>query len=284
MRAVVVDESGREVGRCVTKGSVATAQDPVRAADAVEQAVRGAADAAAVTLPVAVLFAGLAGGGGTAAREGVISSLKGRGLAQVVDVGTDAEAAFEDAFPEGPGLMVIAGTGSVAWGRNTAGDVHRVGGWGQHLGDEGSGYSIGIGALKGVLRSEDGRGAAARMTPVILEATGCPSVEELVPWRAAATKAQVAALAPLVIGEVENCLIARRVVRDAVVALLEHVEALTKMLGAQLPVALWGGLVVPGRPLRAQLTAELNARGHTVSELSIDPPMGAARIALSRFR
>lgn len=284
MRAVVVDEGGDELGRYSTDGAVATALDPGRAADAVERAVHGVVEVAGIELPAAVLFAGLAGGGGSAARSGVTAALDGRGLAEVVVVGTDVEAAFEDAFQAGPGLIVIAGTGSVAWGRNAAGDVHRVGGWGKHLGDDGSGYSIGMGALRGVVRAKDGRSAEARVTPVVLEATGCASVEELVPWAASATKAQVAALAPLVIAQWDNCLIAQRVVSDAVHELLEHVETMHEVLDTENPglsVALWGGLVAPGGPLRSRLLQDLNAKGYTVRKLSLDPPMGAARIALS---
>jgi N-acetylglucosamine kinase-like BadF-type ATPase len=57
----------------------------------------------------------------------------------------------------------VCGTGSIAWGRNGAGDVARAGGWGWHLGDEGSGFWIGVRAVREALRAADGRGPATRL-------------------------------------------------------------------------------------------------------------------------
>ena len=101
------------------------------------------------------------------------AALFGVGLAESIEVGTDVEAAFHDAFGDGPGVMLIAGTGSIAWARDESGVMHRVGGWGQHVGDEGSGYWIGHGARSGAWTgAEDGRSAATALRESVLESLG----------------------------------------------------------------------------------------------------------------
>src|ERR671919_128842 len=68
-----------------------------------------------------------------------------------------------------PGVVLISGTGSIAYGVNAAGYAARSGGWGYVLGDEGSGYWIGRSALAAAVREADGRGPKTRLTPLILE-------------------------------------------------------------------------------------------------------------------
>src|SRR5919206_381899 len=67
----------------------------------------------------------------------------------------------------GVGVVVIAGTGSVAFGRNDAGEEVRAGGWGPIIGDEGSGYFIARTGLSAILRAYDGRGKATLMTELL---------------------------------------------------------------------------------------------------------------------
>ncbi len=76
--------------------------------------------------------------------------------------------------------MVIAGTGSIAYGRNARDEAARAGGWGYVLGDEGSGYWIGRHALRAVVRESDGRGHATAMTPLVLAHFGATQPDDLV--------------------------------------------------------------------------------------------------------
>ncbi len=69
----------------------------------------------------------------------------------------DAQIVLAAGTPEGWGLVIISGTGSIAYGRTAQGAIARAGGWGYLLGDEGSGYSIGLQALQAVMRAQDGR-------------------------------------------------------------------------------------------------------------------------------
>ena len=127
-RAVIIDDTGAEIARAEREGAVANAAAPHEAADAVTSAVRAAAVEGGVKLPVRALWAGLAGAGREAARDAVTDALSRVGLAEAIEVGTDVEAAFHDAFGKGTGVMLIAGTGSIAWARDERGVMHRVGG------------------------------------------------------------------------------------------------------------------------------------------------------------
>jgi glucosamine kinase len=79
-----------------------------------------------------------------------------------------------------PGIVVIAGTGSIAYGRNSRNEAARAGGWGYILADEGSGFWIGRQALRAVVREADGRGPATSLTPLVLEFFGVTRPEQLV--------------------------------------------------------------------------------------------------------
>src|SRR3954469_19014516 len=92
----------------------------------------------------------------------------------------DALVALEAGAPEQPGVVVISGTGSIAYGRNARGEAARAGGWGYVLGDEGSGYWIGRAALRAVLRESDRRGPATALTPLLLQHFGVARAQELI--------------------------------------------------------------------------------------------------------
>lgn len=78
-----------------------------------------------------------------------------------VEVIGDVEIAFEDAFGSGPGVLVIAGTGSIVFGRNAQGETARAGGWGHAISDEGSGYWIGREAVRAALWERDAQNDSA---------------------------------------------------------------------------------------------------------------------------
>lgn len=86
-----------------------------------------------------------------------------------IAIANDALIALVAGAGHEPGVVVVAGTGSIAYGRNGSGTAARAGGWGYVLGDEGSGYWIGRLALRAVVRQADGRGPATLLTPRILE-------------------------------------------------------------------------------------------------------------------
>lgn len=277
-RAVLVDEHGIEVGRAATRGSVATAHAPETVVEAVREALSMAADDAGITLPVTTLWAGLAGAGQSEARAAVHERLRHAGLAKSVVVGTDVEAAFASAFGEGPGVLLIAGTGSIAWARSEDGTVRRTGGWGQQLGDEGSGYWIGRAALTLLTRARDGRAPETALERPVLDACGVTDVSHLVAWVATASKGEIASLTPVVAAvAAEGDEGATGIIEDAVRELSTLVAPLDASSGS---VVLWGGLIAGGGPLSSAVRGSLSADGWTIADVAVDPPHGAALSAL----
>jgi N-acetylglucosamine kinase-like BadF-type ATPase len=97
-------------------------------------------------------------------------------LAELIDaehviVTHDAKIAWAGATEGEPGIIVIAGTGSIAYGENAHGETARAGGWGYIYGDEGSGFDIARQALRAALREHEGWGPRTALTPAVVELT-----------------------------------------------------------------------------------------------------------------
>jgi len=118
----------------------------------------------------------------------VISSLVHEVLAKLsiqvrhLIVENDGFAALLGATGGKPGVLVIAGTGSIAYGVNEAQESVRAGGWGHRVGDEGSGYWIGKQAITAVLKAADGRGEPTVLKDMLLPFVGLQQVDELFNW------------------------------------------------------------------------------------------------------
>ena len=245
-----------------------------------EVASKGGAD-----LPVAGLWAGIAGAGTEPTRSVVETALREAGLSSRTSVGADAEATFYDAFPSGPGILLLSGTGSIALGRGADGSSIRVGGWGANLGDEGSGYRIGMEALRALVRGEDGRGVSTDLRNPILKVLGLTEPADLIKWIASAQKADVASLVPL-ISEVAEAgdQAATTVIEKAVDDLVGHVRTLARRLEpwpATPEVALAGGLLKEGRPLRVRVVRAIEALPCRARDRAPDGATGACSLAMS---
>jgi glucosamine kinase len=152
-----------------------------QARESLTAAIRQACTVAAVDpAQVKKTCVGIAGG---ARRE--ISNAVQRMIAEVVSgevkVVGDMEIALESAFGSGPGVIVIAGTGSIAYGRNAEGGTARVGGWGFAISDEGSGHWIGRTAISIVLRAYDeSQSIESTLLASMLKAWRVENLEQLV--------------------------------------------------------------------------------------------------------
>ena len=130
-RALVGDGAGRELGASDGGPGLIDPRDPERAVRVVAAVVRVAVADAGVDLPVRGVWVGLAGAGNEAARRAVEVGLRDAGLARAVAVGSDVEAAHADAFGDGPGVLLVVGTGSAVRAVDPRGEVVRVGGGGR---------------------------------------------------------------------------------------------------------------------------------------------------------
>ena len=285
-RALVGDVEGRELGAADGGPGLIDPADPGRAVRAVIEVVRRAAAAAQVALPVKGMWAGLAGAGQEAARAAAEAGLGGAGLAERVAVGTDVEAAHADAFGDGAGILLVVGTGSVVRAVGPGGGVVTVGGWGQLLGDEGSGYRIGLNGLRAVVRASDGREPRTTLTRLLLEATGQGEPRDLVGWAARAAKGEVAALSVLVAREARaGDGVAARVIHRALGAIREHlVAALEGVAGREgrPAVAMVGGLVGENGVLMEAVRGIAHDLGCDVHSGPVVPERGALLSAIRK--
>lgn len=96
-----------------------------------------------------------------------------------IEVVGDTVIALESAFGAGPGVIAIAGTGSIVYGRDAAGRIARAGGWGFAISDEGSGYWIGRRAISTILSARD-EGIETALTAMVLQAWRLSTIDELV--------------------------------------------------------------------------------------------------------
>ncbi|HXG58568.1 MAG TPA: BadF/BadG/BcrA/BcrD ATPase family protein [Thermoanaerobaculia bacterium] len=171
--ALVTDGSGSPLGRGLAGGSNHLRVGIETATRNIERAVNIALVEAGIAIrEIEYAYCGIAGSDHPAHHERVVEALKiffPRGNF-VVD--TDARIALTGAVGFGAGIVIIAGTGSVAFGRNERGDEARAGGWGPTIGDEGSGFAIGRQGLSAIVRAHDGRGRATLMTEMLCSQYG----------------------------------------------------------------------------------------------------------------
>jgi glucosamine kinase len=282
--AVAVSQDGKIVGRADGPGAALRPGRALASASTIADVVRQALSAAGLLLGD-MLVVGAAGAGREAERDELHKALRGENVASRVLVTTDIEIALAAAFAEGPGIVVSAGTGSVAVGRDRAGKQYRIGGYGWQMGDEGSGYAIGRASLGAVSRALDGRSPKTALSDRLLKATRSDTYDDLIRWAAGASPAEVAALAPhvLAVAAAGDTLAqgiadyAARELSQLAICLVPKME-----ISPPVPVAVTGGLLGGDQPLRKALLAKL-AQEAVFQPLDgpVDAVAGAVRIAES---
>jgi glucosamine kinase len=254
------------------------------AASAIADAVRRGFTAANV-LEADVLVVGAAGAGREHERLELERSLKSERIVKRVLVTTDIEIALAAAFGKGSGIVVSAGTGSIAIGRDAEGKLHRRGGYGWQMGDEGSGYAIGRAGLSALSRAADGRGPLTTLSTRLLAAARMEKFDELISWAVNANTSQVSALAPTVLeAAADGDVVAQGIVEYAARELCQLVRSLLPHFPEAEPVrvALAGGILSPDRPLRTLINQRLAEEPRcSVIAGTIEPALGALHMAES---
>lgn len=280
--AVAVSEDGQILGRADGPGGAVRPGRALVAATTITEVVRRALSAAG-RLTADVMVVGAAGAGREPEREELRKALRAENIAPNVVVTTDIDIALAAAFDDGPGIVVSAGTGSIAVGRDRAGKRHRIGGYGWQMGDEGSGYAIGRAALGAVSRAVDARSPKTALSDRVLQATRSDDFDALVRWAATASPAEVAALAPHVLSIAANGdQLARGIVDYAARELSQLAICLLPKMELTPPVrvAVTGGLLAPDQPLRKTLLAKLSEEpAFQTTDTPVDAVMGALRLA-----
>jgi glucosamine kinase len=287
-RALLCDERGDRIAEAIGAGSTVRPQEVERSAGIIAGVVRDAIENAEKGQEhPRVLCVGVAGVGREPERQALWEALVAHELAEDVIVQTDLAVAVDDAFGDGPGVLLIAGTGSSAFGRGPTGVSARCGGWGPVIGDEGGGAWIGRRALSVVSAAADGREPETALTGAVLTAAEVSATPDLIRWASTATPATLATLAPVVMTVADaGDLRANSIVSMAVEELALHVRALARQLftdeRASVPVALMGGLLTRGSSFRKRLEHRLKSAvpGAHIHTGEIDPARGAVRSAL----
>jgi N-acetylglucosamine kinase-like BadF-type ATPase len=161
-----------------------------------------------------------------------------------VKVVSDAHIALEGAFPDSSGCILIAGTGSILFGKDEKGVIHRVGGFGRLIGDEGSGYSIGRKALNAVSKASDGRGEETLISELLNAKMNSGSSNSIIN-KVYKEKLDVASVAKIVIEAAEEGdPIAEDILDEEADELVLHIKSLLdKIHTDKLSVAFSGSLI-----------------------------------------
>lgn len=159
-------------------------------------------------------------------------------------VESDARIALEGAFSGKSGSILIAGTGSIMFGKDNKGEIHRVGGFGRYIGDEGSGYRIGRKGLNAVARYMDGRAKSTKIADLLDQEFSISTSEHLI-TEVYRNNFNIASVAPLVFESAESGdKIAQRILEDEADELLQHITAMKVKLNIEmLKVSLIGSIL-----------------------------------------
>ena len=293
-----IDGGGTKTKCAVTRdgvviGSATTgASNLVRGTDAdvrsaLHAAIRSACDTANVT-PGEIEAACIGAAG--AARESIanrVHAMVTEILRCPVEVVGDMQVAYDAAMHGGPGVIVISGTGSIAYGRNERDESARAGGWGSIISDEGSGYWIGRNAVAAVFRAFD-NGRSTGLTRHIMDAWKTFTRDELIAKANTNPQPNFAELAPAVFqSALEGDPMSQELLSDAGGELAKLVKVVLRRLfpvGQAVQVAAIGGVFTNSIILYKAFENSLRAeRQEAVVRVLTDDPVDGALFRAERL-
>src|SRR5262245_46654787 len=284
--SAVPDALGREVAR-----SIAGPSNPLRVGFERAYAALSAAAETALSQAhlkasqVSAVCAGLAGASRPGVAEALVPLLEKSFPNSFVHVAAGFEVALEAAAGSGPGVVLIAGTGSSAYGRNAVGETARAGGYGPWVGDEGSAFDVGRRAVAAAARGRDHAGPATRMAEMIPARLGCADWDELIELIARQPEEVLPQIYPLVVEAAEaRDTAAREVLVSAAMELSAIARRVIRRLdleAQEFALAKSGGVFGRSRVLDATLDSVLRSAAPRakIGLLTTSPAAGAARLA-----
>jgi glucosamine kinase len=282
-RCVLGDESS-VLATSISGGSNVVRLGEARTREALHTAVRQACATAKITPEkIRRICIGAAGAARPEIASKIRSILAELSPAAVAVVG-DMVTALEAAFGSGPGVVAIAGTGSIVWGRDSTGRTARAGGWGFAISDEGSGHWIGRRAISAILRAHD-EDHDTLLAAMVLEALKLATLDELVQKANALPPPDFARLFPVVLRASEQSdPTARNLLTDAATHLANLSAMVIGRVAPQFPyapVAMTGSVFRKSAVVRQVFynALQTNFPGIELRPNLIDPVDGALALA-----
>jgi glucosamine kinase len=288
--ACLVGDENSVLGKGTSAGSNVIRVGERQARESLSAAIRQACTAAG-TVPAQIerTCVGIAGGARSEIAE-TVRRLVSELVSGEVEVVGDMVIAMEAAFGSGPGVIVIAGTGSVAYGRNSEGKTARAGGWGFAISDEGSGHWIGRSAVAASMRAYDESETADVLLTSIMKFWNAPTREQLVLTANGSPSPDFAALLPAVVSASDaGGATARAVLTSAGVELATLAKIVVGRLfgdADSVPVAVSGGVFANCELVQRVFYDRLRAEHPQVlpNATLVDPAKGALELARKGLR
>ena len=283
--ALVADSDGRIVGEGRASGANLQTDGELQVEKVLHEVIERAMNGR-LAPPDAVCL-GMAGVDRDSDGRIIRDIMRRLGFRQNTLIVNDALIALVAGAGAGPGVVVISGTGSIAYGVGHRGLAARAGGWGPILGDEGSGYWIGRRALEAVVRAADGRGPITTLTDKVLEYFSLSRPDLLVSeiYHQPHGRRTIASLGPEVDrARLEGDLVAGEIMSGAADELAKAAASVITRLdmrGERFPILLAGGMLKRSEWLTAEVErrmAEVAPRSE-VLPLVEEPVIGAVRLA-----
>jgi N-acetylglucosamine kinase-like BadF-type ATPase len=286
--ALLAEAGGGVLGRGQTGSSNYHAVGAATAFDTLREAVHAAfGEARRTPLELEAVCLGLAGAGRAPDRALFTDWAEREWPDAERLIVNDAELVLAAGTPQGWGLALICGTGSIAFGKTRQGRTARAGGWGYLLGDEGGGYAIGLAALHAIVRAHDGRAPLTALTPAILARWRLAAPTDLIAhvYQPRIPHVEIAELAPLVEqAAAEGDEAATEILQTAGNEMAELVQAAANRLGLgePTPCALAGGVILNGPLTRRFFQTAADRQNLRLEPITAVPEPAQGALALAR--
>jgi len=293
-RAAIIDDEGNVQGTCIGNSSN---YDDI-GIDAARENIKQVVDCAQQKTGISMdqfhaAFLGIGGVSSEADRTIVKNMALDLHLApeECIGVDHDIRIALAGGLSGRPGIVQIAGTGSSCYGRNAEGRSWRSGGWGPLLADEGSGYWLGIEAMKAATRAADGHSQATSLLPSVLDFLKLTNIDSIMNrlYAQKMTRTEIASLSPLVISAAkEGDTISLEIIDSGIQYMAECVSIVANKLDLldQCELSLTGGVFQAGDFIIDRMRSKVQERlPHCkVTMAELPPVIGSCLLALDSLQ